>query len=189
MRVYAGRVNAPAGRGGSRDAIWAAAAELFARTGYAGTSVRDIGAAAGVDAALVIRYFGSKENLFLDTMRLRLPQPLLAGDISTLGERFIREVLASDEHVKRVFLALLRASDAGEVDTRLREAHEQHFVAPLLERLSGPDAELRARLAAALVGGLLYALWVVGDDRLAAEPELIVRQYGALLQALITPGR
>ena len=59
---------------------------------------------------------------------------------------------------------------------------------PLLERLTGPDAELRARLGAALIGGLLYSLWVVGDEQLAATDhrELVVR-YGALLQSLITP--
>ena len=70
----------------------------------------------------------------------------------------------------------------------LREAHESSFVAPLLARLDGPDAELRARLAAALVGGLLYSLWVVGDDTLAAADRTdLVATYGALLQRLITP--
>jgi AcrR family transcriptional regulator len=186
--LYAGGVNAPAGRGGSRNAIWAAATELFAARGYAGTSVREIAAMAGVDAALVLRYFGSKESLFLDTMRLRLPRPLLGGDLDTLGVRFVRDVLASDDQVKGVFLALLRASGAAGVSTRLREVHEHELVTPLLGRLTGPDAEVRARLGAALVGGLLYALWVAGDERLvAADPELVIREYGALLQSLITP--
>jgi len=58
----------------------------------------------------------------------------------------------------------------------------------LRSRLEGPDAEVRARLAAALVGGLLYSLWVVGDEQLlAADPTELVRHYGALLQALVTP--
>ena len=55
--------------------------------------------------------------------------------------------------------------------------------------MSGPDADLRARLAAALVGGLLYSMWVVGDDELvAADHADVVRRYGALLQELLTPG-
>jgi hypothetical protein len=62
-------------------------------------------------------------------------------------------------------------------------------VAPLASRMTGDDADLRARLAAALVGGLLYALWVVHDERLAATPQdELAGRYGALLQALITPG-
>jgi len=58
----------------------------------------------------------------------------------------------------------------------------------LRDRLSGPDAELRARLAAALVGGLLYSLWVVGDEELlATDHHELVTRYGGLLQTLITP--
>ena len=177
-------------RGRSREAIQEAATRLFARDGYAGTSVRDIAEAAAVDPALVIRHFGSKEQLFLEVMRLqREQQPFAAGDLDGLGERFLSGLLSSDESTRGVFLALLRASGAGGINERLREVHEDAFVAPLRARMSGPDADLRARLAAALVGGLLYSMWVVGDDRLvAADHADVVRRYGALLQELITPG-
>jgi hypothetical protein len=58
----------------------------------------------------------------------------------------------------------------------------------LRARLHGDDAELRARLAAALVGGLLYSLWVVGDEQLlATDRRELVSRYGGLLQTLITP--
>lgn len=178
-----------AARTPTKEAIRAAAAKLFPVDGYAGTSVRDIAAEAGVDPALVIRHFGSKEALFLETMQLDLDaQPLLTGPIETLGERFIEFVLEPDDQVRGVFLALLRASDSDGVVPHLRETHDAAFVAPLRSRLDGPDAELRARLAAALVGGLLYSLWVVGDEGLlAADHAELVRRYGALLQALLTP--
>lgn len=172
-------------------AIRDAAAALFAEKGYAGTSVRDIGRAAGVDAALVIRHFESKEKLFLETMRLDLDhQPLLDWPIDTLGERFVRFLLDSDENVRGIFLALLRASDGEEIGSRLQAAHNAAFVQPLLSRLEDDDAELRARLAAALVGGLLYSLWVVGDEALlATDHGDLIRWYGGLLQSLITPDR
>jgi len=176
-------------RPATKDAIREAAAKLFPVGGYAGTSVRDIASAAGVDPALVIRHYGSKENLFLETMQVEgLEQPLADGPLETLGERFIGYVLDAGDEVRGVFLALIRASDSDGVAPRLREMHDSAFVAPLLARLEGPDAELRARLAAALVGGLLYSLWVVGDEALlAADHHELVRRYGALLQALITP--
>ena len=168
-----------------------AATRLFAERGYAGASVRDIASAAGVDPALVIRYFGSKEQLFLETMRLSSMHehnPLDDGPIETLGVRFLESLLDASDVNRGAFLALLRASDDGERGSALREAHESSFVAPLLARLGGPDAELRARLAASLVGGLLYSLWVVGDDGLAsADRGELVSTYGALLQRLITP--
>ncbi len=66
--------------------------------------------------------------------------------------------------------------------------HDADFDAPLRARLDGPDADLRARLAAALAGGLLYALWIVEDEALrATDDEEIVARYGALLQGLVTP--
>jgi AcrR family transcriptional regulator len=172
----------------TRDAIWDSASELFAQGGYAGTSVRDIASAAGIDPALVIRHFGSKESLFIETMTVQLDQqPLVDGPIDELGERFIRFVIDADDQIRGVYLALLRASDVGGINSALREMHDKAFVAPLRDRLTGDDIETRARLAASLVGGLLYALWVVGDDVLAADPDHIVTRYGALLQGLITP--
>lgn len=177
------------GKRPTREAIWDAASQLFAERGYAATSVRDIAGLAGIDAALVIRHFGSKENLFLDTMKLDLLENiLLEPPLETLGVRYIDAMLTSDDRIKGVFLALLRAGGAEAMESRLREAHEASFVGPLLSRLSGPDAEIRARLAAALVGGLLYSLWAVGDEALlAADHDSVVRRYGALLQDLLTP--
>jgi hypothetical protein len=114
--------------------------------------------------------------------------PLEDGPVETLGVRFIESLLTDPDLNRGAFLALLRASDDGQRGSALRDAHEASFVAPLLARLDGPDAELRARLAASLVGGLLYSLWVVGDDGLAsADRAELVGIYGALLQRLITP--
>ena len=171
----------------TREKIFDAARTLFAEKGYAGTPVRDIATAAGVDAALVIRHFTSKEQLFLETMHLdELPQPLTEEPLESLGERFIEVMLDPDDHVRGVFLALVRASDSEGIESHLRERHEHWFVEPLLSRLDGPDAELRARLAAALVGGLLYSLWIVGDEALlAADRSQLVHHYGALLQSLL----
>ena len=56
----------------TRAAILAEARTLFAAQGYAGTSVRAVAAAAGVDAALVHHYFGSKDDLFLAALELPL---------------------------------------------------------------------------------------------------------------------
>jgi AcrR family transcriptional regulator len=47
----------------TRQAILAAARELFAAHGVDGVSVRDIAAAAGVNHALVHRYFGAKDDM------------------------------------------------------------------------------------------------------------------------------
>ena len=172
----------------TKDAIGDAAGVLFRERGYARTSVRRIADAATADPALVIRYFGSKELLFLETMRLTIDdEPLLDVPLAQLGEVFVRVLLDSSGEVRDVYLALVRGSHEPAIADRLRHVHEDTFVAPLRARLNGPDADLRARLAAALVGGLLYGLWVVGDEALlAADPDAVVRRYGRLLQDVLT---
>src|SRR5690349_8606056 len=49
----------------SRAALLAAAREVFRELGYERATTREIGQRANVDAALIARYFGSKENLFV----------------------------------------------------------------------------------------------------------------------------
>lgn len=173
----------------TREAILDAASERFLERGYSGVSVRDIAAAAGVDPALVIRHFGSKEGLFLEAMRVHPDRTIVFdGPLEHLGRRIVEAMLAPDDEVRSVFSALLRASDSDGVSSRLRQAHDETFVAPLRSRLTGPDADLRARLAASVVGGLLYSLWIVGDQALAAaDHAAIVERYAPLLQELLTP--
>ncbi|MFZ6993822.1 TetR family transcriptional regulator [Curtobacterium sp. RRHDQ66] len=172
-----------------RAAILAAASTLFVDRGYAGTSLRDIGRAADADAALVIHHFGSKDGLFLAVLESVGPQhPISEGPLDSLGERFIRFVLDAGPQVRSTFLAMLRAADSDSINEELRRQHELAFVGPLRARLIGADADLRASLAAGLVGGLLYALWVVGDETLlAADHDQVVAKYGRLLQELIDP--
>src|ERR1700733_5391866 len=52
----------------SREALLASARTLFSERGFDNTTVRDIGDDAGVDPALIARYFGSKVNLYLATV-------------------------------------------------------------------------------------------------------------------------
>ncbi|MEK8106025.1 TetR family transcriptional regulator [Micromonospora sp. M12] len=54
---------------GTRQLLLGAARERFARDGYAATTVRDIADDAGVNVALISRYFTSKEGLFEACLR------------------------------------------------------------------------------------------------------------------------
>ena len=48
----------------ARDAILAAATELFAAQGFAGVTIKEIGAKAKVNSALLYYYFEDKEGLY-----------------------------------------------------------------------------------------------------------------------------
>ena len=78
----------------TRQAILEAAKTCFMHEGYEQVGVRDIAARAGVDPALVNRYFGSKEGLFSEAVASKFDlSHLLDGDRATLGERLARYVL------------------------------------------------------------------------------------------------
>jgi TetR/AcrR family transcriptional regulator, transcriptional repressor of aconitase len=53
-----------------RRAIVDAAVPLFARKGFAGTTTREVAAAAGVSEALLFRHFPSKQSLYREILRL-----------------------------------------------------------------------------------------------------------------------
>src|SRR5690348_15431748 len=79
-------------RPGSRDsrgAILRAAQKLFARKGFDGATVRAVASAAGVDARMVQHFFGSKAELFAQSLQLPIDPSelvtLLQSERATLG--------------------------------------------------------------------------------------------------------
>jgi AcrR family transcriptional regulator len=173
----------------TREAIHAAATRLFREQGFARTTVGQIAAAAETDPALVIRHFRGKELLFLETMHLTIDdEPLLDVPLEQLGEKLVELLGDLDGSARDISLALVRGSGETQIAGRLRASHETAFVRPLRARLSGPDADVRSRLAGAMAAGLLYALWLAGDETLlrVGRKELVSR-YGPLLQTVLTP--
>lgn len=53
----------------SRELLLRAASELFADRGFDRTTIRDIGERAGVDPALIARYYGGKTQLYIAALR------------------------------------------------------------------------------------------------------------------------
>lgn len=167
-----------------RDAIARVAETMFSERGFVATSVRAIAAEAGVDPALVIRHFGSKEQLFLTTARMDGAfAEVLVPPRRTLGARLVAHIVdGGTEQARGTYAALVWASSSPEVRRRLAEWGERELVQPLAALLSGDDATLRARLAVAQLDGLRRALWVSRDERLLGAPQEVVRTYGAAVQ-------
>ncbi|MFF0306709.1 TetR family transcriptional regulator [Streptosporangium sp. NPDC004379] len=176
----------------TRRAISEAARELFADNGFEAVGIRVIAARAGVDAALVIRYFGSKERLFLEVMAVDLPMTaIMEGPLENLGPALVEHVLDLSSSPAGTLAvtslsALFRASERAPVQQTLRETIERAFAVPLAGRLRGGDAELRAHLIAAQIGGLLTSLHVVRDPVLGrADRASLAARYGAAIQRLV----
>jgi AcrR family transcriptional regulator len=180
-----------------RAAILEAARAVFAERGYDGASVRAIAAAAGVDSALVHHYFGTKEHLFVETMRLpidpavEIPQ-LLEGSRARLGERIVRFFLSvwESEQGRTAILSLLRSAVTNEqAAVMLRQFVTRAFLKPLAVAV-GPadDADLRAAMVGSQLIGLVMLRMVVRVEPLASAPhEQVVALVAPTIQRYLVP--
>ncbi|MEU4151015.1 TetR/AcrR family transcriptional regulator [Streptomyces sp. NPDC026659] len=182
--------------GDTRDRILAAAREEFSERGYEKTSVRGIAKAAGVDSALVHHYFGTKDQIFEAAVTvsfapaLAAPDAIAEGPLDTVGERFTRFVFGVWENpaTRAPLLAIVRSAvnneAAAAVFRRLVAAQLLHRIA---DRLGGPDAELRAELAAAQLVGTAMLRYVIKVEPLAsADVERIVARLAPVVQGHLT---
>src|ERR1700761_9320672 len=146
--------------GDTRARILAAARIRFAQDAYENVGTRDIAADAGVDAALVNRYFGGKEKLFDEAIvdAFAIKDHFAGLDMSGFGELITTLVIeGSQERREARFDALgilLRASGSPATQERVSARFHADFVLPLARLLRGRDAELRAALIASHLIGL-----------------------------------
>jgi TetR/AcrR family transcriptional regulator len=97
-----------------RQRLLAGAAELFARKGYASTTVREIVEAAHVTKPALYYYFGNKEGIYLELMRAAETQfeNLLDRARKEIGEVKTR-ILRFSEQVYQLFLDQIEVARVG----------------------------------------------------------------------------
>lgn len=141
----------------TKQAILEAAKCRFAREGYDGASLREIAADAKVDAALISRYFGSKEDLFIEVLNLSSdPSELFEGDKKDFGVRVAVKLLDEPTEDGKLdsLLIMLRSASSPNAAEPIRRAIANKFHDPFAEWLGGPDAAVRARLAGDIIMGV-----------------------------------
>jgi AcrR family transcriptional regulator len=152
----AGRpVPAPRDAARTRARILAAAQQVFSTRGYAQAGMRDIAAAAGINVALVARYFGPKEKLFEAALDATLAEgALLASPRETFGESIVHMLFDEQSGRPNPLPMLMQASSdpvAQGVATTLLRAR---IAEPLAVWLGEPDGEVRAAEILALTAGV-----------------------------------
>ena len=178
----------------TREAILGSARRLFAEKGFEGATFRAVARAARVDPALVVHFFGSKEELFAQSLELPYTpeeiQQALKGPEAGLGRRVAQLYLRKIFHERSAtVLSLLRASVTNpRAAAMLRRALEGFAAAifqPLLPR--SKDALLRGELAASHMMGLFLARRVLGVQPLADEDdERLIDAVAPALQLYLT---
>jgi AcrR family transcriptional regulator len=143
----------------SRQLLIEAAAALFDERGFDRSTIREIGERAGVDPALIARYFGGKAQLYIAVLDLdradARPADLLEPE---------RSLLLVDRLDQRgpgpVFRAAVTPLEDPDVQAAAVEQLHWRLVDPLRERFTreGLDQpQLRAELAVAAFVGIVLA--------------------------------
>jgi AcrR family transcriptional regulator len=183
------------GPSSTRGQIVAAAARCFAAAGYDATSVRHVAADAGVDPALVRRFFGGKEQLFTEVASALIdPARALAavaeGPPDAVGERLLRHFLTllGDVRQPGPFLGLVRSAVTSEHAANLmRRFLAERVLGEIAATLRADQPQLRAALVASQLVGLAVARYAVRLAPLtAADTDELARWVAPVLQHYLT---
>ncbi|WP_106401563.1 TetR/AcrR family transcriptional regulator [Actinocorallia populi] len=174
-----------------RDAILRAARRAFALRPYAAVTLRGIAAEAGVSAALIVKHFGGKEQLFDAVADFGPDVDLL---LSVPRERLGRHLVETALVTRRTgapppLLRVIFGIAAGDERALLAERFREQATARLAALLEGRDARLRAELVVAQFLGLSTVLVIHRDGAAAAaDVARVAELYAPGVQRLIDGG-
>ena len=172
----------------TRAAILKAAKKQFARVGYDCT-LRDIAGEAGADVALVKRYFGGKEALFVEALKdsfraneqLDWDRATFAADMAVM----LAGTPHDDEARTQRFQFLLRAATSPATAPMLNTLVQERLLVPIRNWMGGEDAEARARVLAGVYIGFLVERLIRGEALEGREREVFIERVTAVFNALI----
>jgi AcrR family transcriptional regulator len=170
----------------SRRALLDAAIALFHARGFDATTLREIGEHAGVDAALVARYFGGKDGLYLATLQEQAVRSSVPADPAGALEHMLSR--SERRGTGPVGLALVSPTLTDAMRGQVAEIVGRHVVAPLAAELAAHgagDAELRAELLVAIASGVSLTRAAGALPALAAAPlDDVLAMLAPLVDAL-----
>jgi AcrR family transcriptional regulator len=168
----------------TKEAILEAARHAFTEHGYDGAGVREIAGAAGVDARLITRYFGSKEGLFEQVVDAAYEKSLMMTPEE--NAQAARVLLTSpDQHAQDGLLLTLRSAANPRAADIMRASIERNYQARLAAALPGDDTVERATLLIAICSGVLLSRLVLGYDALTGDSaEKLIPLLHAALDAV-----
>jgi AcrR family transcriptional regulator len=185
----------PLGSPDARQAVLAAARELFAELGFERTTMRAVAARAGVDPALIYHYFGDKDGLLVAALQPPTDDATvfagLADEADRAGEELVRRLISLWEdrpEVREQMAAILRTGLSHDRASRLlRDILSSFILAALGDVLAGDRRELRAALIGSQIGGLMLARYILKvPGASAASSEDLVQAVGPTVQRYLT---
>jgi AcrR family transcriptional regulator len=184
----------------SRDAVLAAAKQRFAAEGYEKTTLRAIARDAHVDPSMVLYLFGSKEELFRESLRLIIdPEVLVAaltgesGDDADIGTRMVTTYLRiweAPDTAASMRAMLQSATSNADANDAFRGFMQNYVLTAVSGALGGGEqARLRAMLAASTLVGTAMLRYVIQVPPLAAlSADEVVRLVAPTVTRYLTAG-
>ena len=176
----------------TRAAILAAAREQFATAGFSGTTIRAVAAEAGVDAALVHHYFGTKDDLFVAALELPV-DPRVALAIAEgpdgAGERMLRVFVSvwDDPGNRLPLVGLVRHLLEPSGQRLVRDGFLDVVLGPVGTALGIDEPERRMPLIASQIFGLIVVRYLLEVEPLASmSSEELVATYAPTIQRYLT---
>jgi AcrR family transcriptional regulator len=156
----------------SREAVLTAAKGRFAVEGYEKTTLRAIARDAHVDPSMVLYLFGSKADLFRESLRLLLdPEMLIAAltgeadDDPDIGSRMVRtymRIWEAPDSGPTMVVMLQSATSNADAHEAFRSFMQNYVLTAVSGVLGGSEQDrLRAMLAASQLVGVAILRYVM----------------------------
>jgi AcrR family transcriptional regulator len=170
----------------TQERILSAARGLFSEAGYDRTTIRAVAAAAGVDPALVMHYFGSKEDLFGAAIRVEMEE-MVVGPEEELADRLLAQLGHKLEGEPEAQLALLRSMlTHPQAADGVRRAMARECGQVVGGAIGGAEGALRAGLVSATMIGVMVGRYLLQLDGLKdADPKEITELLGPCFHSLV----
>lgn len=174
--------------------ILQAATQLFGDVGYDKTTIRLVAESAGVDPKLVMHYFGSKQRLFMATVKVpkevgKAIALLKLAPKNTWGKRITEVIwLAQKSGSLQTLVGVIRASASEpEAAEMFRQFYLENLLIPIVSGLAVDHKELRAVMLSSLMAGYTFTHQIVGIEDFVTTKEKARKQlFAAIVQTILT---
>ena len=164
-----------------------AASQIFLTAGYERTTIRSVASAAGVDAGLVMHYFGSKQELFRRVIDAA-PAPEVSGTPGQAADQILGSLAGRLASEPTASLALLRSMLTSPEAASAASAAIGRYQAQIMQAIPADDASLRAAVISAITLGIIVSRHLIKSDELAvADPAQVISLLRPCILSLAAP--
>jgi AcrR family transcriptional regulator len=171
----------------TKAAILVAARERFGSAGFQAATIRAIAGDAGVDPAMVMRYYGSKDKLFAAAVEFDLRFPDYATtDPKRVGRSLVRHFLERWEGDEALVILLRSSATNGDAAQRMQEIFGTQLRPLVATLVPAEESAVRAGLIATQILGMALCRFVLRlPPVVAMTRDEIVEWLGPTIQRYV----